>query len=605
MAWGMVIGGLISAYAANQSNKKNAEAAKNSGHVNLLQQTTPWGPDEQYRNWIMDAGADVLGMPRNQGGRYASPYTPQGGSTTGSSWPGVTPQTMDPAFSNRPKKPITGGPGGGGQTGEPIQYAANAKVPAPPPVPAGGSARPDGRIVDAKGKTVYTPPKQGAKAPKGGAKTPTGGAASANVTTQQIMKGMLDDVQAPNRTEDAAVDYTNAVLRGEETNRYRGEAADAVRGASKNANLDRFIADLWAGKAPGSGMDSGGNPAGSVGRGGRGSSSGFTRDASGSLIRPAAQPAAPAVQQDELVGVRDDIRAVLDGQGIPKEYREMLERQALEARQRNARDVNALFVGANMQGSSPWQTAFAEGQSDAEQGFSDQLIRANFDLYGNAMNLGTGYDVSALDRSSRERMSAADRAAAAAAQERGLSASARANDASLQQQRELAQMGMLQNAIGMEQQGQQFGAQGLSGLSGLYSGDQQQALSMVPELSNLNTGAWAALGGIGAQSDATAASIKNANTSANAQRGIANAQLQWERDRLNQMQNWEERQYYDPLNRLGGFMGLVNGASSGYGTIATNGIDQRNAAPPAYSSPWLQGAAGAMAGRQFAQSYKD
>lgn len=610
MAVGMAAASYLS---ADQQNKQNAKNAKNSGYVNLTQSNNPWGPDAQYRNWIMDAGADNLGMPRNQAGTYANPYAPQGGSTTGSSWPGVNPQTRDPALSNLPPK-HNSGQGGAGVAGtapgtvEPpsIMYSASQ-------APAGLSAKQkkqwaaeQERQAAAKGKG-----KAGAGQGTGGAKTPPAGT---NVTTQQVMDAMYRDTAAPNRTEDAAVNYTNRLLSGGETNPYRTEAAQAVRGASSNANLDRYINELWGGAMPGSGSSKADRAADAkASREASRASRGYTQATTGYTGDPGQGPAAAAGQQVGVVddiqkiiegkitrpedesGARAELKKIYEGQGIPQEYRDMLERQYKEAAQKNARDMNALFVGANMQGSSSWQDAFAKGQADASQGYSDRLIGANFDLYGNALQMGQGYDLAdqqymgqALGLGTQYDIAAQDRAAQERAAAHAASSSAGSYAAGLASQERLARMGALGDAIRNQQQGQQFGAQGLSGLSGLYSGDTQQALSMVPELSNLNTAAWGSLGNIGVGRDQVNASIKNANTAANAQRGIANSQLDW------QKQMWN-----DPLTRLGKFTDLVNGASGAYGSQTTYGQDQRNVASPGFVSPWGQAIAGGIAGYQY------
>lgn len=574
--WAAAIGAVGSYVAANQTNSANAKAAKNSGYVNLTQSNNPWGPDSQYRMWIMDAAADNLGMPRNAKGTYANPYAPQGGSTTGSSWPGVNPQTRDPALSNLPSQNI-GGQGGAGVAGtgkspDPSVVLYNAKMP------AGLSAKEQKqwraeqeRKAGASGKGGKAGAGQGA----GGAKAAPAGT---NVTTQQIMDSMYKDIAAPNRTEDAAVNYTNKILSGEDPNAYRREAADAVRGASSNANLDRYISELWGGAMPGSGSSKANRAADAqASREAARASRGYTQATTGYTGDPGQGPVAGPGSTSGLVGVQDDLQGILAGQGISQEYRDMLQRQYEETAQKNARDMNALFVGANMQGSSSWQDAFAKGQSQASQGYSDALIGANFGLYNNALQLGTQYDISAQDRAAQER------AAAAAA-----SSSAGSYAAGLASQERLARMGALGDAIRNQQQGQQFGASGLSGISGLYSGDTQQALSMVPELSNLNTAAWGSLGNIGVGRDQVNASIKNTNTQANAQRGIANSQLDW------QKQMWN-----DPLTRLGKFTDLVNGSSGAYGSQTTSGTDQRNSSPPPYTSPWGQAIAGGMAGYAY------
>jgi len=553
--------------SADQQNKANAKNSAGAGGVNLQQTTQPWGPDAQYRLWMMDAGADSLGMPRNAAGTYANPYAPQGGSTTGSSWPGVNPQTRDPALSNLPPK-NTSGQGGAGVSGtktpgtEPTALLTGGKMP------SGLNAK------QAKQWTAEQERQAAAKGKKkGDGSAATGGGSTAgaktNATTQGIMNAMFDDIQAPNKTEDAAVNYTNKLLTGGDTNAYREEAADMARAGAKNENVDRLIADLFAGQTPG------------TVKGAKGGGGNVRYSPAGTSAAKAAIAANPALAGGgaQQVGVRDDIRKVLDGQGIPQEMRDMFERQYQEAAQKNARDMNALFVGSNMQGSSSWQDAFAQGQSDASQGYSDALIGANFGLYQNAMGLGTQYDISAQDR------------AAQAESARQASASASAGQgAAIDAQLQMARMGALGDAIGMQMQGRQGAAQGMAGISGLYSGDTQQALGMVPDLSNLNTAAYGSLGNIGVGRDQVNASIKNANTSANAQRGIANAQL-----------DWQKTMYNDPMSRLGRYADLVNASSAGYGSQLTAGTDKRNAASPGYTNPWSQAIAGGMAGYSVAK----
>lgn len=577
MPWWVAAGTAVAGYlSAEQQNKQNANAAAGAGGVNLQTSNQPWGPDAQYRMWMMDAGADVLGMPRNQAtGKYANPYAPQGGSTTGSSWPGVTPQTVPVGNSNLPPK-HTGSQGGAGVAGSGTNPgtdpASGAGVLYSAKMPSGLNAKQQ-KQWGAEQERKASSGKKGAKGAKG--VVGPAPAAGTNVTTQQVMDAMYKDVAAPNRTEDTAVNYSNKLLSGGDTNQYRIEAADMLRGSQNNENVDRLIAELFAGQTPGTVKQAGG-------RGGGGN---VSYGPSGGRAAALAEHQAlvngtdsPSGASYGKVGVRNDIRKVLDGQGIPQEYRDMLERQYTEASQKNARDMNALFVGSNMQGSSSWQDAFAQGQSDASQGYSDALVGANFGLYNNALGLGTQYDISAEDRAAQAEASRQASASAAAGQ-----------GAAIDAQLQMARMGALGDAIGMQMQGRQFGAQGMTGLSGLYSGDTQQALGMTGELSNLNTAAWGSLGNIGVGRDQVNASIKNANTAANAQRGIANQQIGWEKER-----------FYDPLARLGSYADLVNANSAAYGSQLTAGTDKRNAVSPGYVSPYGQAIAGGMAGYSLA-----
>jgi hypothetical protein len=487
-----------SAYAANKANKTAKAAAKGSGQVNTTTTNTPWGPDTDYRKWIMDQGANALGY------------------------------------------------NAGGVKGDPQQ--------------SGYTTRPDGRVVPIVPQAGKAGGKagKGAKAPAAPAAAKTGGP----VNTQQIIDDMYKNVSTKGPLVDPANKYAQTLLEGGETNAYRTEAADMVRGAGKNDNLDRMIADLFAGNTPGGG--NGGNPAGV--RGGRGGSSGVP-----AYMQTLNQPAAG--QTNDKVGVKDDIRKILDGQGITPEYREMLNRQYQEAAQENARQMNALFVGSNMQGSSSWQDAFAKGQGQAAQGFSDELVGANFGLYQNALGLGTQYDISAEDRAAQMRM-----------QQASLSASGRAGDASLAQQAELARMGMLGNAIGMQMQGQQFGAQGMSGISSLYSDDVQQAYGSVPGMENMDTAAWGQLGNLSLGQD----SLRNS-------KDIAGMQINASRNAQNQQMAWDRERYYDPLQRLGGFADLVNASSGAYGSQQTTGTDTRAAGGAAsYANPWSQAISGGL-----------
>lgn len=145
-------GALLGAYSANRQAKA-ANAAK-GGKTDQTTTQTPYLGD-----WYAPDINDVLQYQRGVVARGVPQLGPNG----------------QIAYTNQ----LPWGHAGGD-----AQFAAG-NAPDGPAVPAGGQRRPDGRIVDAKGKTIYTPPAPaggGGKKGKGAAGAGAGGAAGSGAT---------------------------------------------------------------------------------------------------------------------------------------------------------------------------------------------------------------------------------------------------------------------------------------------------------------------------------------------------------------------------------------------------------------------------------------
>lgn len=555
----MVVGGVISHQDAKKSNK----AAKDAGKVDVTSTEDPWAPSDPYRQFLMDEARRLYG----------------GGSTLA---------------------PTPAAPRG-----------------APPPVPPGGSVRPDGRILDAKGKTIYTPPGGAAKKGKGGTtKAPTAPAPpkfeGVSPQTDVVRDALIQRAQKGNPLYDVAERATTDILSGDparDPNAYRGEAADLLRGVTDDPDLRRFKDMLF-------GSDTGLGPAAAPTREGLGGEvrRGNSNPAGAAAARLAQQggggagylPGAPATG-DNLpgsgpVGVVDDFRDILSGKYLSEENPHL---EAVLARTKSQADdafaeatrQNALrAAGGGMYGATPWQNIQAQAQEGYGTGLGQALGGIRYEEYErrmadlmNALQGGAAYDTAALDRAAQERIAEGNQSAAGA----GAGAALKAAQAEIASRERLARLGMLGEAVGMGTDLGKFRAGGFGELAGMMSADQQAALGLVPDLSGLDVRDWATAGDLSLGSDQT-------RTGYLADRGrerVGMAGVGVDRGRL----NFDMARYNDPTSALGRFADIVNAASSGYGTSRDFGYDKRAQNPGRAASPGAAAISGGLAGYSLGQ----
>lgn len=429
-----------------------------------------------------------------------------------------------------------------------------------------------GAPTPAAGTVVKGNPK--AKNPKNRKDRVVGGAAPGeqfngnSAGTRQIQQAMIDQAQRGNPLYGEAEDYISGTLGGEDRNGYRTETADMLRGLS-NDDLRRFTDELWEGNMPGSG----GNQ-----RNGQTASEARSRGyGSGAYGTQAAALAAHQAQAASMVGVRDDLRGILDGGDTPgaQAMRDRIRRQGEEAYAEMAKDLRLRSVGSGMYGGTPYQQAESSALARSSMGITDAIAAQDYATYNNALGLGTQYDISAQDRAAQERASA-----------NASASSGRAAEAGIASQERMARMGMLQNAIGMQLDTDKYRTSGMGSLADMFSQDQRHALSGVPDITGLGMRDWGAagqfsLGADNARNDFT--SSQNSRAVGMAGVGLGRQQLAFDRER-----------FYDPLARLGQYTDIVNGASGAYGTRTETGTDTRAQSPTYVPNEWGQAAAAGL-----------
>lgn len=470
---------------------------------------------------------------------------------------------------------VQGAPGGGGNSG--------------PAVPQGGQRRPDGRILDASGKTIYTPPKGAASGGKKGGKAglTTGGPATPAPRKFDGMSGETDEIRRSAMAlpdQNAAMNkvaegFVTDTLGGTERNAYRGEAADAARAISDDPELAAYQAEMR--RALGVGGEGGGGATGRTGGASRGR--GSTSYAQPDWASPSAASGASATGTDKA------LRALVAGE-LPAGWQGMedaIARRVNEGRAGNIRELRARAVGSGFYGGDVYKDLESGAIAKGDQEMTDSLSAARFGAFQNALGLGTQYDLGMAG------ISASDRASA-----RSAGAASAAADADRTSRERLAMYGMWGDSIGMGQQGRTASAGALGDLAGLTSADQLAALEGVNALAGSRRGDVGLAGEISLGAD----SNRNAFTSAQRQERVGMAGVNLGRQEL----GFAREQMYDPLNRLGQYAGLLNTFYGGLGSETTQGRDMRSGAPAAFQPGSVGGAAasGAALGAQIGSAYQ-
>lgn len=558
MAWlGAVAGGVLSYMGAKESNK----GSKNAGKVDVYRQTTPYAGTEPYRNAALNRAYELtFGEPPPMGSLM---------------------DRDDPRHPNGPLKnggprPGPGGPGAGGgvDTGEggvPDQYTP-----------------------------IITESRAGGKTGKKGGKG--GGAGAGKGKTPGTTKTAIDNAMRvagemeKSPTVAAAQDYTAGTLAGEDQNPYREETAGMLRDLNESAagrNYQRLLDELWASET---GLGGGGSQSSASrggGMGGRGTGYGMSSTdraklaaiESGQVQLPggAGNPNDPGGAG--MVGVEKNLEGLLAGQDAPwmQAMRESIKRQGDEALAEQQKALRLRAAGSGNYGGTGQD--YAEGTALGRYGgyLADANAKMYSDMYGQALGLGTQYDIAAQDRLSREKMNSEQVSASAAAS--GAALQAAADDRASREK--MQRLGLLADVTGMGLDTEKFRTSGMGSLGESFSADQRNALSLAGDTNSLGQQGWLQAGGLSLGLDQT----NNQLRASLANTGVARQQLEFDKYRYNTEL---------PMRQLTQYSGLLSGLYDPYATQRDFGYDGRGQSP-SYSNPAAQGLAGAAAGYGLAK----
>lgn len=557
MSWGMVagavVGGAVSYFGAKDANKQG----KNAGKVDITRQVNPYEGSDIYRN----AGAAAAYNQLNNLGYNTQAPAGAPGNPLDRQQPGVGLQPDQP--NNIPENPDDLAKGGKGQP------------------PAGMRRNKQGKLVKAKG---------GAAGSVGGAKpanTPFQGQSSQTAAAidnaSRVAAGME---KSP--VVGAAQDFTAGTLRGEDQNTYRRETADMLQGP--DSAYQKYLNALMGsdtglefggegGGVPGLARPGGSSrPGGSIVRvGGSGGSVAGNFDSPMVASGPAARTGKLA---SGPVGADETLRKILAGEQVPgtEAMWERTRRAAEEGFNEQLRQRRLEAAGSGMAGGTPQlaDEQFAMGRFGS--GLADARALQEYDLYRQALGLGTQYDTSTLDRAAQERMNAENQSTARA----GISASSGAAFSEQQSRERMARLGALGDAVGM-------GISGMGSLGGGLSEDQRFALGQAGDTNALGQTGYLNAGGLSLGSDQARNAWQSSQNSLRGQLagvGLGRQELAFDKEK-----------YYReaPLRDIAQYSGIIGGIYDPYASTREVGYDQRGASP-SYTNPALAGISGAAAG---------
>lgn len=505
-----------------------------------------------------------------------------------------------------------GGAGGGQGIGGPKAMAGR------PPVPPGGSERPDGRIMNAAGQTIWTPPKaagsgsgskgKGGKAVTGAAgPTQPGGKAPVNYQDpKQIF------AQVAQRGLDAGNTKTVAQGRagignilgaagggGPEQTGFEGynPILDRLAGRLETDADSRVSKDLILGFLNENNRGTvGGNNNGANGQGGQGGRTGSNVIYRPSGSRAAAQAMATNPERFQQ-GVPDTMATP---SYFAEQTRKMMDEQANEAELsalinalnedtekgmfRNRAALDAAAAGSGRFGGDMWkgmtndlteETLQEMNKTGAQIRVGDLEARRQARLAAlgmvNTRDLGLlGANVQREGIAANERSSSAASAAAAAANA---------------DQMALARRGQDLSALGALMDYEQGGMNQLGQVGGQLSSDRMAALGMIPGLEGVG------LSGLGAALNAGGGLVdmRGQDTS----RAIANMQNSTARAGMNQQLGmWNAGQQQNMVNN---YMNLLQGIGGMGGTSRTVGTNVQPGLGVSPAGAALTGAAGGAA----------
>jgi hypothetical protein len=424
----------------------------------------------------------------------------------------------------------------------------------------GGSARPGGGGRRNRGGGG------GASAPGfNGQSTQT---AQAIADAQRVAAGME---HGPVTT--AAQGYAADTLNGIDRNSYRGESADMLRGLD-DPDLQRYKDMLFN------------SDTGLGGGGGGGGYSGATSWVNPNTGRAVSTGGGGDYQSaGDPTGSVAAIKSILAGEDAPgvAAMRASIKHSADDAYNDQLRQRRLEASGSNMYGGSGQMAdeAFATGRYG--QGLADAYAQQAYGLYGNALGLGTQYDMNLNDNATSQRNASLS-----------ASASGAAAAAALAQQGQLARLNALGNAVGMGVQQGQFRTSGMGSLAEGFSADLRAAAGDAGTTNALGQQGYLSAGGLSLGSD------QARNSYISAQNQLRAAQISGGNQRA--ALNFDIYRYNReaPMSDLARYSDIINSMYGGYGagSQTTQGWDLRNQSP-AYVSPGGQAIAGGVAGYQL------
>lgn len=603
MAWVYpVVAGIAGAYAAN----KQASAA-NKSKSGATDQYTVQDPYMSQRlnpglNAALDRQAQLFDMvPQIGPGGQVTYADPIGGP---SNVPGR--QDLSGTYSRGPNSPPiyegdrppgvqqNGGPAGGDYRviADPSRGGgAKGKAPAVPP---GGSKRPDGRIMDANGKTIYTPPAGGSTSKPGGggggngAQQVPGGKSMATTPQgmfrdiyQQGMGGPSQTVQTGDRAMQNILGAAggNPPAGGEHTgfegyNPILNYQANQLMGEDSNHSdlLMNFLGGQYNG---GSGGGSGSGGSGGGGGGAHYNANAHLQYQPGGGAGAGGAGAGNVPDSMRGSGWFQDRVNEMWGQGPDPELQTLIDAYAADAQKagyKTQAGAQAAAAGAGRLGGGSYNASMRQVAEDTNRDIGTQSANirvgdraAQKAIQQNLLGQVNTRDISSM-QDATQRYGIDSSASSAAAGSAAAAASAnRGQDLN-------AILGMMSYDTDQRKL--------LSGIGSELSSNRISTLGLIPGQENARyAGTDRALGAAGAYG-----SLEASNASTNAQRSIANASLAQQRGIFNaQQQQGSVDAYLRTLGQVGG----MGGESHTWGT---------NVVPGAGISTGGATAAGALGG---------
>jgi hypothetical protein len=412
----------------------------------------------------------------------------------------------------------------------------------------------------------------------GGGGGGNGGGGSSYGNSQALADAMSQRAMSGDPNVNANAQYMqNALADQYGGSQLLGRTFEAADGMNNSA-VDQFVQQMM-------GQWGGGDarPQGYGGGGTTGSGGGLVSNGHGGMV----QGGGGGGGGHQLVGVRGDIRAMLDGSSEANpQLQAMIDqvnRGTTESYQRGLAGLSGQSEASGMYGSSDHQLAdsqaalgFTRGLAENETGIRYQDFGRQRDELMQAMGLGTQYDLG---------MAGIDAQAEASRNSTSASSAAAANSNALQ--RELGNRGLMLQAMGLQNDMSQFGVGTMQNLSGMDVQNRQFMLGAGLDYGNFDMGQMGTAFGANM-------GVDQANAQQQAQQAALRNQQQ------NQAYQRQQAARNQPWNDLARYMDVINGASSGYGTSQESGVRPGTQQPE--SNNWLAAIQGGLGAAQSANN---